>query len=595
MSTIPASQLVAVNPSVLSAGGAGVDLTGLVLTNGTRVPLGVVLSFPDGASVTDYFGPSSAEDVVANGGPNLGAGYFGGFSNSSKKPAAILFAQYNTGAVGAYLRGGDVSALTLTQLQAISGTLSIVIDGVTKSGSPNLGAATSFSNAAQILADILDIEGGAGAIFTGAIATTTLTVSVFTSGTPLAVGQFVHGSGVTAGTYITALGTGTGGVGTYTVSASQSVASEAMTSTVPAVTYDSVSGGFVVASSTTGASSTIAFATGTTAASLKLTSATGAVLSQGAIAAVPAGFMNALIVVNSNWSLFMTTFDPDGGSGNTLKQAFAAWKNSQNNRFAYVCWDVDQTPLASVPATTSLGYVLANNDDSGTCLLDGDANSGWDTSAGPALAAFVCGAAASINFDQRRGRISFAYKESEGMLGTVVNPTAADNLAGNPQTSGLGNGYNFYGVYGAANPPNDVWFQRGTATGPFKWLDSYVNQIWMNAAFQRALLNLQKNSNSIPYGVDGNALIESALSDPIQAALNFGAFGPGTLSNAQAAQVDGQAGVKISPTLQSQGYYLQILPATAVKRAARTSPPCTFWYIDKGSVQAITLSSVALT
>jgi hypothetical protein len=30
-------------------------------------------------------------------------------------------------------------------------------------------------------------------------------------------------------------------------------------------------------------------------------------------------------------------------------------------------------------------------------------------------------------------------------------------------------------------------------------------------------------------------------------------------------------------------------------RAARTSPPCTFWYIDRGSVQAITLASVALS
>lgn len=68
----------------------------------------------------------------------------------------------------------------------------------------------------------------AGASFTGAISGTTLTVSAVASGT-LAVGQPVSGAGVTAGTVITALGTGTGGVGTYTVSASQTVASEAMT------------------------------------------------------------------------------------------------------------------------------------------------------------------------------------------------------------------------------------------------------------------------------------------------------------------------------------------------------------------------------
>jgi hypothetical protein len=53
---------------------------------------------------------------------------------------------------------------------------------------------------------------------------TTLTVGGTVTGT-FAVGQTIAGSGVTSGTYITALGTGTGGAGTYTVSASQTVAS----------------------------------------------------------------------------------------------------------------------------------------------------------------------------------------------------------------------------------------------------------------------------------------------------------------------------------------------------------------------------------
>jgi len=47
----------------------------------------------------------------------------------------------------------------------------------------------------------------------------------------VSVGSAVTGSGVTAGTYITAVGTGTGGIGTYTVNTSQLVASESMTLT----------------------------------------------------------------------------------------------------------------------------------------------------------------------------------------------------------------------------------------------------------------------------------------------------------------------------------------------------------------------------
>lgn len=69
---------------------------------------------------------------------------------------------------------------------------------------------------------------GTNGVVTGAIATTTLTVSAVTSGS-LAVGDIISGTGVTAGTTITALGTGTGGVGTYTVSVSQTVASTTIT------------------------------------------------------------------------------------------------------------------------------------------------------------------------------------------------------------------------------------------------------------------------------------------------------------------------------------------------------------------------------
>ena len=60
-----------------------------------------------------------------------------------------------------------------------------------------------------------------GATFTGSISGTTLTASGVTG--TLVVGQAVTGAGVSAGTTITGLGTGTGGSGTYVVSPSQTV------------------------------------------------------------------------------------------------------------------------------------------------------------------------------------------------------------------------------------------------------------------------------------------------------------------------------------------------------------------------------------
>jgi len=58
------------------------------------------------------------------------------------------------------------------------------------------------------------------AVVVGSIATTVLTVTAVTLGV-VAVGQLVHVPGIVAGTTIASLGTGTGGIGTYNLSATQ--------------------------------------------------------------------------------------------------------------------------------------------------------------------------------------------------------------------------------------------------------------------------------------------------------------------------------------------------------------------------------------
>ncbi|MGO4560966.1 baseplate J/gp47 family protein [Rhizobiales bacterium 3FA27D7] len=82
---------------------------------------------------------------------------------------------------------------------------------------------------AQIVSIRIGSTNAAAATFTGSINGNTLTVSAISSGT-LAVGQNVlDASGaVVAGTSIIALGTGTGGTGTYTLSNSLTVATETM-------------------------------------------------------------------------------------------------------------------------------------------------------------------------------------------------------------------------------------------------------------------------------------------------------------------------------------------------------------------------------
>lgn len=63
------------------------------------------------------------------------------------------------------------------------------------------------------------------ATFTGSVSSTVLTVTAMLSGDEIVVGQYITGTSVTAGSYITGFLTGTGGVGTYSVSASSSASS----------------------------------------------------------------------------------------------------------------------------------------------------------------------------------------------------------------------------------------------------------------------------------------------------------------------------------------------------------------------------------
>jgi hypothetical protein len=643
MSTIPASTVVNVVPSVLSAGGTGLNGTGLMLTHNSRLPVGSVQSFSSQPAVSSYFGAS--DPLVAEAGI-----YFGGFEGSSIQPSTLLMAQFNQIAVAAYLRGGNISGLTLAQLQAITGTLVISVDGYSRSGGTvNLSAATSFSNAASIIQTALNsalpqessvtaaiaaqtsaftasINGFImtvtsvpsnpivnGALVTGTGVTANTVVNGQLSGTPGGIGQYAvsisqivasetitltYGvmtvsavgsgnvavgqtvGGASAGTIITQLGSGTGGNGTYYVNLTQTVGSGALTTAAApvTVTFDSVSGAFIITSGIVGSASAIAYPTCSAAATLLLTSATGAVLSQGAAPLTPAAFMGALVSSNNAWVNFMTHFDPDGGSGNAVKQQFASWKNTQNSRYGYFCWDPDASPAVSNPAASSLGQILKGNGDSGTLLI-------WEGAAtvDTGLCAFALGLAASINYQQANGRTNFDFRQGIGQVANVTDGTTAANLNAN--------GYNYYGAVGAANAPF-VWFQTGQITGPYAWADSYQTQIWLNNLFQITLLTLFQNSLSVPFTAAGVALIQQTLQSVIQQGLSFGAFAPNTLTSAQIAQVNAAANANVAGALQSQGYYLQVLLPNQTVQAARGPWPMTFWYIDRNSVQWINLSSV---
>jgi len=179
----------------------GMTLTGAGVTAGT-----VITAFGTGSSSAG----SIAGTTLTIGGTVTGTFAVGQAISGAGVTAGTVITGTLTGTGGA-------GTYTVNNSQTVAST---TISSATTGGAGTYTVSTS-QNFAQGSGDASSISG------------TTLTVGGTVTGT-FTVGMVLTGSGVTYGTTITGLGTGTGGAGTYTVSVSQTVASTTITGTTPA-------------------------------------------------------------------------------------------------------------------------------------------------------------------------------------------------------------------------------------------------------------------------------------------------------------------------------------------------------------------------
>jgi hypothetical protein len=227
----------------------------LFLDPSDNTPLYQVLSFDSVTEVANYYGRSSLEDKLAKE-------FFAGYTGSS---ANMLFTRYPDLPGRAHLYGGDISNLSVPQLQAIKGTLMITSQGYKFSGSVNLSGVTSFSEAASKITAALNHDLPHEAVttgssiapvsvaFTGSENANVLKVTAVSHGT-IQVGSIIEGHGVPPGAQISAQLSGTpGGAGEYTLflhglsKTDVPTPVESMTDTYGVLTVGSVSSGRVAA------------------------------------------------------------------------------------------------------------------------------------------------------------------------------------------------------------------------------------------------------------------------------------------------------------------------------------------------------------
>jgi microcystin-dependent protein len=178
-----------------------------------------------GTAMTGAAGATSTTTNIVDNSTNLATT---AFAKSAGAPTGSIFMWGVASAPTGYLfcNGTAVSRTTYSALFALIATTFGVGDGSTTFNLPN------FSGSMPI-----GVTAGTSSSFTGSIAAAgivgTLTV---TAGSGIAINQVITGTGIASGTIINGFVSGTfGGIGVYTVSISQTVASTSITGTQSAL------------------------------------------------------------------------------------------------------------------------------------------------------------------------------------------------------------------------------------------------------------------------------------------------------------------------------------------------------------------------
>lgn len=340
-----------------------------------------------------------------------------------------------------------------------------------------------------------------------------------------------------------------------------------------AVSYSSTLKAFTISSGDTGETASITCPTGTAADVFGFATDT-ATISAGANAATVTETMTAVTAQFQNFVTFTTLTEPEDSDAMLL----AKWATAQANAgtlYLYVCYDSSAANLDE-NNTTCIAEQLKAEEVGATCICYPDSEK----------AAFIMGAAASIAWEQRNGAITFAFKSQNGMGADVQDTDDANALEKHS--------VNYVGNWATRND-NFVFLYNGCMLGEWAWIDTYLNACWLCNALQVQIMSGFTAAGRVPYTEAGYAMIRAWCKDVINRARNNGVIDAGVnISETQKATLIQELGDDYSDEIYNNGYYLQIVDATAQIRQQRESPTCNFVYTYGGSVHRLTLPALAV-
>lgn len=338
------------------------------------------------------------------------------------------------------------------------------------------------------------------------------------------------------------------------------------------VSFSSQFNAFTVTSATTGALSSVGVPTGSAASVLGFNAET-AVISDGQDANTVTQSMENLTDKFTNFVTFTTLDEPTDEEALELAQ-WATTNYTAGVLYLYVCWDTSKANFDS-NNTEVISEQLQTENIGATCVCFG-----------VTMAAFVMGVTASIAWDQANSTITYAFKHLSG-FGADINSTKEANALDKHKVLYMGNF--------ATRNDNFILSYNGAMLGEWDWLDAYINAVWLCNALQVQLMAMIEAANRIPYNENGYAKIRSNCKDIIERAINNGVIDLGVnISNAQKAELTTLLGADYSDEIRNNGYFLQIVDATAAIRQARNTPSINLVYTYAGAVHKLIVPATAV-
>lgn len=307
--------------------------------------------------------------------------------------------------------------------------------------------------------------------------------------------------------------------------------------------YSTLTNGFIIQGAVASASQTIDFATGNMASVLGLAETDGGYITKGTNGENLTEMLNNIGLINGDYVSIASINKIDTSD----YEQIATWVNASSGRYAFIVLSDD----ARLKSTNQIVYESLFGNDGFILIYGSNIN----------MLAFMQAAIASVDFSVPNGALNFNFLEASEFLDDSIG--TSEELDG--INANRANCCYIMGGYGQSQP----LFGEGKIFGTnFNNIANYIGNSWIKAKMEIAGANLMISQGFIALrGGKGKSLILASLQEIIALAkssdiiVTVGTDGLLASEKAKIVSITGNANAV--NLIESNGYYINVLPLTA--------------------------------